>query len=110
VIELTENVLFLTSRTGTALDDLILAATSISNSGNHVRVLLIGDAVTFAVKGSQTAETSLSVSASIEFLACKEDLESRGLDRRIEQNVRALDYDEITDVLMTSDDKVVSYF
>ena len=52
MIEMTESVLFLTSRNGTELDDLIRTAIMISDSGSHVRVLLIGNAVIAAVKGS----------------------------------------------------------
>ncbi len=106
---MTDGVLFLTSRNGTDLDDLIRTARTISDSGSHVRVLLIGDAVLSAVKGSVSSKTIQSVSPSIEFLACKEDLESRGLAQKLEETVRALGYDEIVNLLMTNDDRLVNY-
>jgi sulfur relay protein TusB/DsrH len=106
---MTESILFLTSKIGSGLDDLIRTARTISDSGTHVRVLLTGDAVLSAVKGSASSKTILGVSPAIEFLACKEDLESRGLSRKLDQAVRALDYGEIVDLLMTNDDRIVSY-
>ena len=106
---MTDNVLFLTSRNGSNLDDLIRTARTISDSGSHVRMLLIGDAVLSAVSGSVSSKTIRSVSPPIEFLACKEDLESRGLAQTMEQTVRALDYGEIVDLLMTNDDRLVNY-
>jgi len=109
VIDMTNDVLFLTSRTGTYLDDLIRTARTISDSGSHVQVLLIGDAVFSTVRGSTSSKTIQSVSPPIEFLACKEDLESRGLVEKMEQTVRAPDYGEIVDLLMTNDDRLVNY-
>ena len=45
----------------------------------------------------------------MEFLVCKEDLESRGLAQKLDKAVRALDYDEIVEMLMTNDDRIVNY-
>jgi sulfur relay protein TusB/DsrH len=105
---MTGTVLFLTSKNGPGLENLLQTASMASDSGSHVRVLLVGDAVLSAAKGSTEAKI-IQGSSQIEFLACKGDLESRGLMQRLEQTVRAIDYVEIVDLLMTNDDKVVSY-
>lgn len=104
---MTENILFLTSKNNSDFETLLRTADMISDSGKHVRVLLFGDAVLSAA-GSVDLKSIHEVSR-IEFLACKEDLESRGLTQKLDHTVRALGYDEIVDLLMNNDDKMVSY-
>jgi sulfur relay protein TusB/DsrH len=109
VIDMVESVLFLTSKNGADFYDLIQTASSISDSGSHVRVLLIGDAVLSAVRGSASSLAIQHASPPIDFLVCEEDLETRGLTQKTDRTIRALSYDEIVDLLMTNDDRIASY-
>ena len=99
------NHLIITSKNGNELDFLIETAKKISYSGKRVRILLFGDAVfSLTSRNSPTAGVE-----RLEFLACREDVEARGLARKLSDGVRTLGYDEIVEMLMTGDDDVANY-
>lgn len=106
---MSETILIVTSKNLAELDHLLSEVKVLIANGAHLRFLLFGDATYSATRDSIGSTIVHDLSPSVEFIVSKQDLKIRGLEAHLERSVRALDYDEIVDLIMTNDDKVVSY-
>lgn len=109
MMNLSEGLLFLTGKTGTEFRSLFEKASVLSSSEKRVSILLFGDGVNSGVKESELFKSLGPSSKRILLYACREDVESRGLGSRLDLSIKLLGYDEIVDLFMLNDDKVVSY-
>ena len=106
---MSDAILVMTSKNLSELDHLLSEVKALIARGVHLRFVLFGDAAYSATRDSIGSTIVHDISPWVEFFVSKQDLKIRGLEAQLERSVTALDYDEIVDLIMTNDDKVVSY-
>jgi sulfur relay protein TusB/DsrH len=104
-----ETILVVTSKNLSELDRLLSEVKTLIACGAHLRFLLFGEAAYSATRDSIGSAIVHDLTPSVEFFVTKQDLKIRGLEAQLERTVRALEYDEIVDLIMTNNDKIISY-
>ncbi len=106
---MSKTILVVTSKNFSELGHLLSEVKALIAGGAHLRFLLFGDATYSATRDSIGSTIVQDLFPSVEFLVSKQDLKIRGIEAQLERSVKALDYDEIVDLIMTNNDEVVSY-
>ncbi len=88
-------VYFITNKDKTGLE------LALENKEDEKTICLLQNAVYFANKSVK--ETSSAINQGIKVIACKEDINIRGLNKYIFDKVELKDYGEIIDIVLAND-------
>lgn len=86
---------FITSEDATGIN------LALENQEDDISILLLQNAVYFATK--QNSEISKALNQNRNVVACKDDVEIRGLKNLIFEKVNLINYEEIIDLVLTQD-------
>lgn len=89
--------------------DFLPIAENMMAKGQDISVVLIEDAVYFAIRNSEIADrVNRAMKCGLKLNALARDVERRGLRDHAIEGLRLIDYDQMVDLLLQESDKVIN--